>query len=339
MLALFSAADSSYYDYSYDPEGNLSQPQSDANESAYYASVYDAYGLVTGPFETTGAPGYESLAIGFAAQSGGYSDIDVSSSPYATGLVYMTHRYYDPKVGRFVNRDPIGYHGGVNVYAYAGNNPITRGYPSGDDPSDDESQEQEALSLERTILKEEEAELEASDANRSLTEQQEVDEYGVSKELLVERDAGTPSEREEASEIVAHDEGRVGIQGEAPLSATGECAAEVESGDDPGNAGPQRFPKTPEEMDNVMGRPGVRSGNPSNKTTWETPDGLKRYRYEEHPAEEGESFNARHHGPHFHVEERPSQSVGWSNQAVTKLHPPGYTPGGGTGFLPGEHIP
>jgi RHS repeat-associated protein len=134
MRALYNAENTSYYDYSYDPEGNLSQRQSDANISAYYClgtSVYDAYGRVTGPFYTTGAPGYESLAIGYGAQSGGYTDKDVSSSPYTTGLVEMGHRYYDPLVGRFVNRDPIDYNGGINLYSYAENNPITGSDPSG----------------------------------------------------------------------------------------------------------------------------------------------------------------------------------------------------------------
>ncbi|MEW6087090.1 MAG: RHS repeat-associated core domain-containing protein [bacterium] len=33
-------------------------------------------------------------------------------------------RYYDSKVGRFLEPDPIGFLGGVNFYAYCGNNPI-----------------------------------------------------------------------------------------------------------------------------------------------------------------------------------------------------------------------
>jgi RHS repeat-associated protein len=38
-----------------------------------------------------------------------------------TGLHYNTFRFYDPDVGRFINQDPIGLRGGVNLYQYAAN--------------------------------------------------------------------------------------------------------------------------------------------------------------------------------------------------------------------------
>jgi len=41
-----------------------------------------------------------------------------------TGLYYYRARYYDSKIGRFLQKDPIGFRGGVNFYAYVGNNPI-----------------------------------------------------------------------------------------------------------------------------------------------------------------------------------------------------------------------
>ena len=41
-----------------------------------------------------------------------------------TGLVYYGLRYYDPSLGRFLNRDPIGEAGGENLYAIVGNRPI-----------------------------------------------------------------------------------------------------------------------------------------------------------------------------------------------------------------------
>jgi RHS repeat-associated protein len=49
-----------------------------------------------------------------------------------TGLYYYRARYYDPQVGRFVTKDPIGFDGGdVNLYAYVGNNAINKKDPTG----------------------------------------------------------------------------------------------------------------------------------------------------------------------------------------------------------------
>ncbi|WP_333994300.1 RHS repeat-associated core domain-containing protein [Burkholderia cepacia] len=42
-----------------------------------------------------------------------------------TGLHYNLFRYYDPDVGRYISPDPIGLVGGVNLYQYANNNPIS----------------------------------------------------------------------------------------------------------------------------------------------------------------------------------------------------------------------
>nr|WP_290986978.1 RHS repeat-associated core domain-containing protein [Halomonas sp.] len=36
-----------------------------------------------------------------------------------SGLYYNRHRYYDPQQGRYVSQDPIGLHGGMNMYQYA----------------------------------------------------------------------------------------------------------------------------------------------------------------------------------------------------------------------------
>jgi RHS repeat-associated protein len=41
-----------------------------------------------------------------------------------TGLYFYRARYYSPLLGRFIGEDPIGFGGGINKYAYAGNNPI-----------------------------------------------------------------------------------------------------------------------------------------------------------------------------------------------------------------------
>ncbi|HKG15076.1 MAG TPA: RHS repeat-associated core domain-containing protein, partial [Pyrinomonadaceae bacterium] len=43
----------------------------------------------------------------------------------STGLLNFRARWYDPQQGRFLSEDPIGFSGGSNFYAYAGDNPIS----------------------------------------------------------------------------------------------------------------------------------------------------------------------------------------------------------------------
>ena len=101
--------------YTFDPQGNVVQTlDSDADVTA--TTLYDAYGtkLNTG----TLAP------FGYGGQSGYYTDPE-------TGLLLLTHRYYDPAEGRFLTRDPIGYSGGMNLYGYVGGNPVNMVDPLG----------------------------------------------------------------------------------------------------------------------------------------------------------------------------------------------------------------
>ena len=49
-----------------------------------------------------------------------------------TGLYQYRNRYYHPQLGRFINRDPMGYWGkDFNLYCYCGNDPLTRVDPKG----------------------------------------------------------------------------------------------------------------------------------------------------------------------------------------------------------------
>lgn len=42
-----------------------------------------------------------------------------------SGLKYMRNRYFDSRTGRFTQEDPIGLAGGMNLYGFAGGDPVS----------------------------------------------------------------------------------------------------------------------------------------------------------------------------------------------------------------------
>ncbi|PID74620.1 MAG: hypothetical protein CSB28_02280, partial [Desulfobacterales bacterium] len=42
-----------------------------------------------------------------------------------TGLNYNHYRYYNPEQGRFLRKDPVGINGGINLYRFVKNNPLS----------------------------------------------------------------------------------------------------------------------------------------------------------------------------------------------------------------------
>ncbi len=48
-----------------------------------------------------------------------------------TGLEYHRNRYYDPQQGRFTQEDPLGLAGGMNLYGFAGGDPVNFSDPLG----------------------------------------------------------------------------------------------------------------------------------------------------------------------------------------------------------------
>ncbi len=88
----------------------------------------------------------------------------------ATGLHYNRFRYYDPVLGRYLQSDPIGVGGGINVYAYPANPLVTvdvRGLTAGSGgncPDDPAGCQNEDLNQEATAPVEKESTITANAA-------------------------------------------------------------------------------------------------------------------------------------------------------------------------------
>jgi RHS repeat-associated protein len=102
--------------YTFDPQGSVSE-RLDGTAAVLTSHVWDAHGVGQSTGVTTDPHGYKG-------QWGYYRDVE-------TGLLLLTHRYYDPGMGRFLTRDPIGYRGGIALYGYASGNPVTHIDPQG----------------------------------------------------------------------------------------------------------------------------------------------------------------------------------------------------------------
>src|SRR5208282_6069116 len=98
------------YCYHFDATGNTVAM---TNSSQNIANAYtnDPFGNILDQQETDPQPFKYVGQYGVTAE--------------ANGFCYMRARYYDPQVGRFASEDPQGFDGGdVNLYLYAGGNPI-----------------------------------------------------------------------------------------------------------------------------------------------------------------------------------------------------------------------
>jgi RHS repeat-associated protein len=114
LLARDDARGRTYYQF--DATGDVLQ-RLDEDGDVRSTDRYDAQGNRLNGGETGDPFGYKGL-------NGYYTDAE-------TGLVLCTYRYYDPSLGRWLTRDPIGYAGGLNVYGYCSNNPISAVDPLG----------------------------------------------------------------------------------------------------------------------------------------------------------------------------------------------------------------
>ncbi|MCI5142391.1 MAG: RHS repeat-associated core domain-containing protein, partial [Candidatus Electrothrix sp. ATG1] len=95
-----------------------------------YSYLYDGKGNVDGLIDDAEVmvAGYVYSPFGNLLTRTGSLDQPFRFSTKAfdeqTGLAYYGYRFYSPSVGRWINRDPIGEAGGINLYGFVQNNPI-----------------------------------------------------------------------------------------------------------------------------------------------------------------------------------------------------------------------
>ncbi len=100
--ARYVNTESQAYDFLYDPQGTLVQRQTAGGYSvgygAYDQAIYEGYGALRQDVKlSAGATGGTTVGardpVGFGGQFGYYTDTE-------TGLLCLTHRYYDPGTGK-----------------------------------------------------------------------------------------------------------------------------------------------------------------------------------------------------------------------------------------------
>ncbi|ROR98672.1 RHS repeat-associated protein [Sinobacterium caligoides] len=112
LLSMRQAGQS--YQYLYDHNGNVSQVV-DSAKQLVATYQYDPYGVL----------------IGFSGSLQQPFTFSTKRYDAELGMHYFGYRFYLPEQGRWLNRDPIGLAGGINLYEYVGGNPLIYTDPYG----------------------------------------------------------------------------------------------------------------------------------------------------------------------------------------------------------------
>ena len=108
----------------------------DADLPSGRSLVYTAFGEIV---DSSGVPGDDAparfpryqYAGGWGYESGLLKHTGVNADLPPITLQHVGWRWYQPDIGRFVQRDPIGLDGGMNVYAYCQADPLAMIDPNG----------------------------------------------------------------------------------------------------------------------------------------------------------------------------------------------------------------
>ncbi len=114
LLARTDSAGSTYYHS--DGGGNITS-LTDSSGAVVARYLYDPFGRLLGRW----GPMAEVNRYQFSSKE----------TDRLTGLSYYGYRFYDPTLQRWLNQDPLGEGGGINLYGFVGNSPLNAVDPLG----------------------------------------------------------------------------------------------------------------------------------------------------------------------------------------------------------------
>jgi RHS repeat-associated protein len=112
-------------------------PHGEIRNGAKYFYTRDHLGSVREMTDNSGKirAQYDYAPYGLSSKLAGDLDTNISYTGHyrhwRSGLLLAPFRAYDPTLGRWLNRDPIGEDGGFNLYGYVRNNPVNGVDPLG----------------------------------------------------------------------------------------------------------------------------------------------------------------------------------------------------------------
>jgi RHS repeat-associated protein len=148
------------------PDGLVSRVEGASNIMFY---MFDQQGNVVNVLDPSKNDNIFLAYNAWGVRNYAYPDIDKGglSQPFSyngkwgyyldtkTNLYYCQNRFYDPAVGRWLTRDPIGFAGGVNVYGYCASMPVGKLDSEGLNWEDSHYTEKDRLEDEKRLRDEE----------------------------------------------------------------------------------------------------------------------------------------------------------------------------------------